>query len=197
LGLDCFFGHPRFLQDYKSIYGYYVEQSIVTFDTQLPSDDAIIQRLISKQYPYIFLQDSRGVIGYSYLYPHGERQAFEFSVNYGVYLDHAKVGRGYGFLLSQKAIQLAKLLGYASAFSGIALPNAPSHFLQEKLGFVKVGDFPRSGYKLGQWIDVRWFYMPLITSGVEFEKGVPQKRTLDSLNPKERSQILSIERGKN
>jgi hypothetical protein len=100
-------------------------------------------------------------------------------------------------LLSQKAIQLAKLLGYASAFSGIALPNAPSHFLQEKLGFVKVGDFPRSGYKLGQWIDVRWFYMPLITSGVEFEKGVPQKRTLDSLNPKERSQILSIERGKN
>jgi L-amino acid N-acyltransferase YncA len=40
------------------------------------------------------------------------------------------------------------------AIAGIALPNAPSLALREKLGFRRVAHFAEVGFKFGKWIDV-------------------------------------------
>ena len=40
---------------------------------------------------------------------------------------------------------------------GIALPNAASVALHERLGFAKVAHFKEVGCKFGQWIDVGYW----------------------------------------
>ena len=44
---------------------------------------------------------------------------------------------------------------------GIALPNAPSVALHERLGFRKVAHFEQVGHKLGRWVDVGYWQLLL------------------------------------
>jgi phosphinothricin acetyltransferase len=44
---------------------------------------------------------------------------------------------------------------------GIALPNAASIALHEKLGFSKIGHFNEIGWKLGRWVDVAYWELVL------------------------------------
>jgi phosphinothricin acetyltransferase len=56
---------------------------------------------------------------------------------------------------------ILKLQGFHGAFAGITLPNDASVGLHESLGFRQVGQYPRAGYKLGQWYDVGTWYLEL------------------------------------
>jgi len=44
--------------------------------------------------------------------------------------------------------------GYVAAIGAIALPNAASVALHEKLGFIYAGTYRGVGFKLGEWLDV-------------------------------------------
>jgi len=44
--------------------------------------------------------------------------------------------------------------GYRSAYAGISQPNPGSVGLHERLGFRRIGTYPKVGYKLGHWHDV-------------------------------------------
>jgi hypothetical protein len=44
-----------------------------------------------------------------------------------------------------------------NAYAGIALPNAASVALHEKLGFESVGIYRGVGFKNGAWRDVGWW----------------------------------------
>jgi phosphinothricin acetyltransferase len=41
--------------------------------------------------------------------------------------------------------------------AGIALPNAPSVALHERLGFRKIGQFDEIGRKFGHWVNVGYW----------------------------------------
>lgn len=45
------------------------------------------------------------------------------------------------------------------ALGGIALPNAPSAALHEKLGFRQVAHYREVGWKFGRWIDVGYWQL--------------------------------------
>lgn len=47
------------------------------------------------------------------------------------------------------------------AIGGVALPNAASVALHEKLGFRKVAHFAEVGFKFGRWIDVAYWQVKL------------------------------------
>ena len=47
--------------------------------------------------------------------------------------------------------------GFHCAIGGIALPNAGSVALHERMGFAKVAHFREVGWKLGRWIDVGYW----------------------------------------
>jgi phosphinothricin acetyltransferase len=47
--------------------------------------------------------------------------------------------------------------GFHRAYAGIALPNAASIALHERVGFDHIGTFHEVGFKLGRWIDVAWY----------------------------------------
>jgi phosphinothricin acetyltransferase len=49
------------------------------------------------------------------------------------------------------------LLGFHTAIGMLALPNAQSVGLHEKLGFSRVGELSEVGYKFGKYIDVAYY----------------------------------------
>jgi L-amino acid N-acyltransferase YncA len=193
LSLSLQFGNSSFLQDYKKIYGYYTKNSLATFDIDLPSDKSITQRINSESFPYLFLMEGANTVGFSYLYPHGDRQAFLFSVNYGVYLDPQKAGRGLGNLLAQRIIKLAEELGFISLYAAISGNNTGSIALQNKLGLNKIGHFPRAGYKHKQWIDVLWYYRPLAPFQGGHHNNLKSPFKLSHLNKGKKSEVLQLE----
>ena len=62
--------------------------------------------------------------------------------------------RGIGAALYRQLIDELRPLGVHAAVGGIALPNAASIALHEKLGFEKIGQFVEIGRKLDRWVDV-------------------------------------------
>ena len=59
--------------------------------------------------------------------------------------------------LYEKLFEILVRQGFYSAFAGITLPNAASVGFHEALGFTKIGEFHRIGFKFGEWHDTGWY----------------------------------------
>ena len=67
------------------------------------------------------------------------------------------MGRGLGTKLYDALLRELAQRGFHCAMGGIALPNAGSVALHERMGFAKVAHFREVGWKLGRWIDVGYW----------------------------------------
>ena len=121
----------------RSIYAPIVERTFITFETEPPSLEEMRQRIVTtlETLPWlVYLDDTGAVAGYAYAGKHGERQAYQWSVNVSVYLREDARGHGIGRKLYQSLLPMLTALGYYQAFAGIALPNSASVALHEGLG---------------------------------------------------------------
>jgi phosphinothricin acetyltransferase len=57
-------------------------------------------------------------------------------------------------MLLSSLIEVMTLQGYVTAIGAIALPNAASVALHQRLGFGPVGVYRAVGFKLNEWTDV-------------------------------------------
>ena len=154
---------PADSQAIADIYNPYIRQTIITFEEKPVTADDIRRRMESVQaagLPWLVARKETRVAGYAYATPWRERTAYRFSVEVTVYVapDHHRSGVGKDLYAS--LLLRLKAAGMHSAMGGIALPNAASVGLHEKLGFEKVAHFKKVGFKFNQWIDVGyWQYM--------------------------------------
>ena len=159
------------LQDAKSIaeiYNPYVTETIVTFEEDPVGAEEIRQRIskvLASGLPYLVAEREGDVCGYAYATPWRVRSAYRYSTETTIYVSKSHVGTGvgsalYGELLSRLALNRAHL-----AIGGIALPNAASVALHEKLGFKKVAHFQEVGKKFGNWVDVGYWQKTLSAAG--------------------------------
>lgn len=148
-----------------AIYNYYIEETVVTFEEVPLSAAEMAQRIddVTRHagYPWLVHESNGSVDGYAYASLWRSRSAYRYSVESTVYLRHDAIGRGIGTRLYRSLIDELRRLEVHSVIGGIALPNAPSVALHERLGFVKVGDFHEVGWKLGRWIDVGYWELIL------------------------------------
>ena len=96
-------------------------------------------------------------MGYAYASPWRARASFRHTFETTVYVDPAHQGQGIGTSLYRRLLDDLHVVGCHAAIGAIALPNAASVRLHERLGFRKVGHFPQVGYKLGDWRDVGYW----------------------------------------
>lgn len=149
--------------DIADIYNHYVENTIITFDTEPVSVDAMRKKieLTTGEYPW-FVADVVGTVtGYAYGARWQVRCAYRDAVETSVYIDAGQRGRGMGRALYQRLIDELRLREYRCAIAGIALPNPASIALHERLGFARVGQFREVGHKFGQRIDVGYWQLML------------------------------------
>ena len=137
-------------------YNYYIENSTATFETEPLSLEEFTARVeqITSRYPWIVMETEEGIAGYAYLGPFIARSAYDWTAEISLYLDQKQRYHGYGKLLFEEIIRIAREEGFRSLISVITSENKPSIALHEDLGFVKSGEFPAFGYKFDKWLGV-------------------------------------------
>ena len=142
-----------------SIYNPYVAGTIVTFEEQEVSADVMKSRIAEAKAsaPWLVYETEGQVRGYAYATPWRPRSAYRFSVETTIYLAPGYEGQGMGAKLYTQLLRMLSEAGMHVAIGGIALPNARSVALHEKLGFAKVARFAEVGCKFGQWVDVGYW----------------------------------------
>jgi L-amino acid N-acyltransferase YncA len=112
-------------------------------------------------YPWFTATIDKRVVGYAKAGAWRTRPAYRWTCEVGLYLAHDARGAGLGTRLYRALIDELKVRGFHSAVGGLTLPNEASRRLHEKLGFVFVGTFHESGYKLGAWHDTGFWQLML------------------------------------
>lgn len=148
-----------------SIYNYYIEHTIITFEDVVLSAQAFEKRIldISTRYPWLVWEEDSKILGYAYANTWKVRSAYRYSVEATVYLSHKKGAqkRGIGTLLYRRLLEELKAKQIHCVIGGVALPNEASMAMHKKLGFQYVGTFKAVGYKLDQWLDVAYWQINL------------------------------------
>ena len=152
-------------EDILDIYRPYVEKTAITFEYTPPSIDEMENRIKERKgkYPFLVLENDERILGYAYLSPFKERDAYNWSAETSIYLRLNQRGRGLGTILLEALEKEAGKMNLLSLDACIAVPREESRYLtdqsrrfHEKRGYKTVAHFPFSGYKFGTWFDMIW-----------------------------------------
>jgi phosphinothricin acetyltransferase len=147
------------------IYSYYVENTAISFEYVAPSLDEFSKRISStlEKYPYIVLEDDGLIRGYAYAGAFHSRAAYAHCCEVTIYLDHDSKGNGYGKALYEALEKALKKMGIINLYACIADPEVEdeyltknSEFFHQHMGYTKVGEFHKCGYKFGRWYNMIW-----------------------------------------
>ena len=142
------------------IYAYYVANTAITFEYDVPSLEAFSGRIAAtlKKYPYLVLEEEGVVQGYAYAGSFRSRAAYAHCCELSIYLDKDATGRGYGRKLYTALEQELQKRGFVNLYASIGSPIQEDKYLTNNseefhrhLGFKKVGEFHRCGYKFGRF----------------------------------------------
>jgi L-amino acid N-acyltransferase YncA len=142
------------------IYNYYIQNTVITFEEEPVSAQIMATRVAEVQglsLPWLVAEVGNTLVGYAYASKWKVRSAYRYSVETTVYLEHGCEGRGIGSTLYSELLPILRERGIHLAIGGVALPNAVSAALHEKLGFEYVGTFRQVGFKHGRWVDVGYW----------------------------------------
>ena len=147
-----------------SIYNPYVLGTTITFELEAVTVEAMAERIVdvSAILPWVIFEADGAVKAYAYATRwKAARPAYRYSVETTIYVGDNYRGQGLGARLYRDLIDKLKQQGMHRAIGGIALPNAGSLALHEKLGFKKVAHFEQVGWKFDRWIDVGYWQLSL------------------------------------
>ena len=135
----------------------------MTFEEEAVTAEEMAARITEVQQStnWFVAAEEGKVWGYAYAGKWKSRCAYRYAVESTVYLDKGATSRGLGTKLYRTLIDDLRGRGLHSVIGGIALPNAASVALHEKLGFHKIGQFKEVGWKFEQWIDVGYWELIL------------------------------------
>lgn len=144
-----------------NIYNHYIANTDVTFEEEILNTSDMETRIseVTKTLPWLVYTQDGKVIGYAYASKWKSRVAYKFSVESTVYVSVQEVTKGLGTKLYKALIKELKNRNIHCVIGGIALPNPKSCGLHEKLGFIKVAQFPEVGFKFNKWIDVGYWQL--------------------------------------
>ncbi len=149
------------------IYSYYVENTAITFEYDVPSEEEFIQRIehITEKYPYIICENDDGMImGYAYAGVFKDRAAYDHCVEVTVYVRNGFQKHGIGRILYSELEKRLKQQGIINFYACIGYPcenddeylTKNSAEYHEHMGYRLCGTFHKCGYKFGRWYDMIW-----------------------------------------
>ncbi len=145
------------------IYAPFVRDTAISFETIAPEAEEMRRRISTTltTHPWLVAESEGRVAGYAYASQHRSRDAYRWACDVAVYVLPQAQSRGLGSLLYTELLRILTSQGFCTAFGGIALPNAASIALHEKMGFCHLGTYASVGFKFGQWHDVGWWQRKL------------------------------------
>ena len=146
-----------------AIYNYYIANTTITFEEDAISETDMERRIADVNARHCWLvHEENGIIeGYAYATQWRVRSAYRYSAETTVYVKPGGGNKGIGTELYTRLIAELRKRGIRVAIGGIALPNAASVALHERMGFAQAAHFIDVGYKFGKWIDVGYWELAL------------------------------------
>ena len=156
---------PEDAQRLLDIYAYYVQNTAITFEYDVPTLNEFQGRIQNtlRRYPYLVIEENGRIQGYAYAGAFGGRAAYDWSCELSIYLDHTAQRRGLGKKLYSALEAKLRDMGILNLYACIGYPETEDEYLTRnsaefhaRLGFATVGEFHRCGCKFGRWYSMIW-----------------------------------------
>ncbi|WP_367924524.1 N-acetyltransferase family protein [uncultured Ruthenibacterium sp.] len=147
-----------------AIYAPYVLNSTASWESELPSRQIFAQRLQSCQdagFPWLVAEQEGAILGYAYAARLGERSGYDWTTQVSVYVAEDARGRGLGTALYGALLAILKMQGYCSCYALVTESNSASVSFHKAMGFLEAASLPNAGFKLGKWLNLAYYYLPL------------------------------------
>ena len=157
--------NPEDAKELLKIYAYYVTDTAISFETEVPSEEKFKLRIeeVLKSYPFIVACKDDEIMGYAYLHSFVGRKAYELSAETTIYLNPDKKKMGIGKKLYSVLEDIAKAQNITNLYSCIGYVDKEDEYLNnnsvqfhEHIGFRMVGKFENCGHKFGRWYHMVW-----------------------------------------
>lgn len=148
-----------------NIYSYYVLNTAVSFDITPPDlmDFEELVKDISKNYPYLVVEDEGKIIGYAYTHAYIKRAAYNHVCEITIYLNKDYKGYGLGTRLYNILEEISGLQNINRIYACIGVTNDEdihldnrSMYFHAHMGYKHIGQFNESGYKFNKFYDMIW-----------------------------------------
>lgn len=163
-----------------NIYAYYVKNTAITFEYDVPTLEEFKQRITNtlKKYPYLVVVKEGTILGYAYAGVFKNRAAYDWSAEMTIYLKYDAVKCGLGRMLYEALETEMKKRGFLNLYACIGYPIEEDEYLTRNsaefhahLGYQTVGEFHKCGYKFGRWYNMIWMEKLLGEHKVLLEEG--------------------------
>lgn len=143
-----------------AIHNHHVVHGYATFDRQpatVESRQSWFDSFTGGPYRLLVAESAQGILGSAGSRQYRAHEAFDQTVETGIYLAAQSMGRGIGTLLYTELFKQLADQPIHLAVAGVALPNDASVALHFKLGFEQVGIFRDYAVKGDRRISSAWF----------------------------------------
>ena len=149
---------PEDVAQMLAIYAPFVTDTTVSFETEVPTKAEFSARMAAYtlRCPWLVWEEDGRVLGYAYGHPAFERAAYDWCAEVSIYLAPEARGRGVGRALYTRLEALLQRQGYLVLYAVITGENGGSVAFHQQLGYNITAFFPKTGYKMGRWIDTVW-----------------------------------------
>lgn len=144
------------VQAMLELYAYYVLESNITFEYEVPSLEEFAQRLndVQSQFPWLVYEENGRIAGYAYASWAFTRAAYQWNAELSIYLHEDYQRKGVAGELYQCLEETLLQQGYYYLYAVINADNMKSISMAKKLGFIEAGYYKNAGFKRGKWLDV-------------------------------------------
>ena len=152
------------------IYSYYVLNTAVSFEYEVPSVEEFTERMrnVMKKYPYLVAVKDDYIVGYVYAGTYSARDAYSWTVANSIYVDKDYRRQGIGALMYGELEKRLKDLGIVNMLAGSAFCEAEDEYLShdsyefhKHMGYEKVAQLKGVGKKFDRWYDLLWMQKKL------------------------------------
>ena len=156
------------------IYRYYVEQTAISFEITLPTQEQIKQRIekVLSAFPYLVAEETGRIVGYAYAGPFIPREAYDHCAEVSIYITRENHRSGIGRQLYEELTAQLRRQGITQIYACIGVPEVEDEYLTNNsaqfhahMGFREVGRFRNSGKKFGRFYHMIWMEKLISHSG--------------------------------
>jgi Sortase and related acyltransferases len=146
----------EYLQEVLQVYSYYVQNTDVSFHTQIPTPEKMRQMVFfaDNRYKTFVILDKQQFCGYVIITRYKEREAYDIAAEISIYLKPEAVKKGIGNLAVSFIEEYAQQQGFHVLMAVISGSNEASIKLVAKCGYAKCAHLKEVGCKFGQYLDI-------------------------------------------
>ncbi|MFQ5534617.1 MAG: GNAT family N-acetyltransferase [Sphingomonadales bacterium] len=141
-----------------AIYARQVEKGTGSFEITPPGEAEMKDRrarVLALGLPYLVAVSGEKVVGFAYAQTHKPRAAYDYTVESSVYVADNMRRAGVGRKLMAELARRCEAAGKRQMVAVVGdSENTASIALHKSVGFRRVGQFEKVGFKHGRWLDI-------------------------------------------